>query len=118
MGASLQVPFARVAAWPDGLEAVRAAGFVCWAAVAGDAGAALDVAELGASEQLPVRVAIVLGGEGDGLSAEARAACDAAVTIPTTPGFDSLNVATAAAILLHRLGRVARRAEGGEACDS
>ncbi len=107
MGASLQVPFARLVAWPGGLHALRAAGFTCWAAVAGDDPGARDVAELAGAASLPERVAIVLGGEGDGLSAGARAACDAAVTIPTAPGFDSLNVATAAAILLHRLGRVA-----------
>ncbi len=118
MGASLQVPFARLAAWPEGIESLRGAGFTCWAAVAGDDGAALDASVLGAPDALTERVAIVLGGEGEGLSAEARAACDAAVTIPTTPGFDSLNVATAAAILLHRLGRVGPRAEEGGACDS
>jgi tRNA G18 (ribose-2'-O)-methylase SpoU len=42
---------------------------------------------------------IVMGGERHGLSDAAVASCDATVTIPA-PGFESLNVAAAAAILI------------------
>ncbi|MNC93835.1 tRNA guanosine-2'-O-methyltransferase [compost metagenome] len=49
------------------------------------------------------RCALVLGHEGEGLSAAAMAACERRVRIPMT-GFDSLNVATAAAIALYALG--------------
>jgi RNA methyltransferase, TrmH family len=53
---------------------------------------------------LPPEASVVLGSEGDGLSAEERAACELAVTIPA-PGFESLNVAAAAAILTYELAR-------------
>jgi TrmH family RNA methyltransferase len=54
--------------------------------------------------ELPPDASVVLGSEGDGLSAEERAACDLAVTIPA-PGFESLNVAAAAAIVTYELAR-------------
>jgi tRNA G18 (ribose-2'-O)-methylase SpoU len=57
-----------------------------------------------ASATRPSRVAIVLGHEGDGLTAEARAACEYRVRIPIHVSVDSLNVATAAAIALYELG--------------
>jgi tRNA G18 (ribose-2'-O)-methylase SpoU len=53
----------------------------------------------------PERVALMLGAEGDGLSRRALAAADTVVTIPMAGGVDSLNVATALAIALHRLAR-------------
>jgi tRNA G18 (ribose-2'-O)-methylase SpoU len=49
------------------------------------------------------RVALLLGAEGPGLTAEALAAAHQRVRIPMAPGVDSLNVATAAAIALHHL---------------
>ena len=59
---------------------------------------------------LPEGTAIVVGGERHGLSPADRALCDLAVTIPAT-GFESLNVAAAAAVLLapRPLGTRARR---------
>jgi TrmH family RNA methyltransferase len=47
---------------------------------------------------LPAEVAVVLGSERDGLTPGEVALCDLAVTIPAA-GFESLNVAAAAAIL-------------------
>ena len=44
-----------------------------------------------------------LGAEGDGLSEKALEAADFRVRIPLNQSVDSLNVATAAAIALHRL---------------
>lgn len=52
--------------------------------------------------ELPPRTTIVLGNERDGLGAHELARCDLRVTIPA-PGFESLNVAAAAAILLWEL---------------
>ena len=51
------------------------------------------------------RVALLLGAEGPGLSAEALAAADLRVRIPMAPGVDSLNVATAAAVAFHAVAR-------------
>ena len=48
-------------------------------------------------------VALVVGTEGEGLTAGAMAEADARVHIRIDPSVDSLNVATAAAIALHRL---------------
>ena len=56
--------------------------------------------------ELPPEASVVLGSERDGLSAEERAACALAVTVPA-PGFESLNVAAAAAILTYELARAA-----------
>jgi RNA methyltransferase, TrmH family len=54
--------------------------------------------------ELPADAGVVLGSESDGLTADERAACELAVTIPAT-GFESLNVAAAAAILTYELAR-------------
>lgn len=49
----------------------------------------------------PTSVALAVGNEGAGLSAEARARCARLVGIPLAPEIESLNVAVAAGILLH-----------------
>ena len=51
----------------------------------------------------PAQVALVLGAEGDGLSARALASADTIVTIPMAGGVDSLNVASAAAVAMWAL---------------
>lgn len=53
-------------------------------------------------------VALVLGAEHDGLSPELRSACDGSVRIPMHGTGDSLNVATAAAVLLYEAARQRR----------
>jgi tRNA G18 (ribose-2'-O)-methylase SpoU len=65
------------------------------------------------------RVAVLLGTEGDGLTDEALAAADVCVRIPMHPlpdrtasVLDSLNIATAAGIALHRLSEVRGRFSG------
>ena len=55
--------------------------------------------------QRPARLALLLGSEGHGLSADWVARCNHAVTIPMAPRVDSLNVAVAAGILLYHLTR-------------
>jgi tRNA G18 (ribose-2'-O)-methylase SpoU len=50
-------------------------------------------------------VAILLGGEGPGLSEDLVRGCDERVTIPMAPPVDSLNVAVAAAVLLYAARR-------------
>ncbi len=49
--------------------------------------------------------AVLLGGEGAGLPAVVAAAADARIAIPMRPPVESLNVATAAAIVLYEAGR-------------
>lgn len=44
---------------------------------------------------------VVFGSEGDGISAEVLAECSLAVTIPMDGGVDSLNVASASAVVLY-----------------
>ncbi|WP_428276045.1 TrmH family RNA methyltransferase [Candidatus Palauibacter sp.] len=51
----------------------------------------------------PGPVALALGSEAHGVSASLRAAADRAVSVPLTRGMESLNVASAGAILLDRL---------------
>ncbi|MBR1550617.1 MAG: RNA methyltransferase [Bacteroidales bacterium] len=52
----------------------------------------------------PERLAIIMGTEGDGLSAEVLEACDYVARIPMQHGVDSLNVAAAAAVAFWELG--------------
>lgn len=94
MGTVFQVPWTRLEPWPDGLGALREAGFTVAALALADDAVALD--ELAADP--PERLALVLGTEGDGLSRRAVAASDVVVRIPMAGGVDSLNVAAASAV--------------------
>ena len=100
MGASLALPFAHADDCAATLERLRVAGFTIVALT--PRADAIDVAALGA-ETVPARFALVVGAEGPGLSAAVRGAADVALRIAMAPGVDSLNVATASGIALHRL---------------
>jgi tRNA G18 (ribose-2'-O)-methylase SpoU len=108
MAATLRVPFARLADfagdWPAALAGLRARGFALVALTPREPSRNLD--EFARSEQ-PARVALLLGGEGAGLSAESEALADHRVRIPIRGDVDSLNLAVAAGIALHHL--VSRR---------
>jgi tRNA G18 (ribose-2'-O)-methylase SpoU len=99
MGAVFQIPWTRLAHWPSGLEELRARGFTVAAMALAPGAIELDSFAAGA----PERLAIVLGSEGDGLSAEALEQADAVVTIPMAHGLDSLNVAAASAVAMWAL---------------
>jgi len=110
VGHVLHMPFARLVPWPTKLHQVRAAGFVVAALVprpAADSGVrAISLAELKAwmsGSDPPIGVALLLGAEGPGLTDAAVAASDVVVQIPMMDGVDSLNVATAAAVVFHAL---------------
>ena len=108
VGHALHLPFARLDPLPDGLDRVRAAGFVVCAltprAVGRTPVAVHEIrAVLDGRSPPPGGVALLVGAEGPGLSAAALAAADEVVTIPMAPGVDSLNVATAAAVAFDRL---------------
>ncbi|MFL6205439.1 MAG: TrmH family RNA methyltransferase [Acidimicrobiales bacterium] len=98
LGHVLRVPFARASAWPGALDELRDSGF---AVVGLDPSAEEALAGLVADP--PPRIALLVGAEGEGLSAAARAAVDRQVRIPMVPGVDSVNVATAAAVALAAL---------------
>ena len=103
VGAALTIPWARATDWPAALAAVREAGCLLIALTPdGDT----DVAAL--DRCAGERAALVVGTEGVGLQRETVAAADLAVRIPIVPGVDSLNVVTACAIALDRLGGARR----------
>lgn len=99
MGTVLQVPWARLPAWPAGAELLRSSGFQLAALALSDDAVPLDEFAL----DPPERLALLLGTEGDGLSRRALALADTVVTIPMLHGVDSLNVASAAAVALWSL---------------
>ena len=106
MGHALRVPFALLPDWPAGLADVKAAGYRV-IALSPEPGAA-DLHDLEArlrADAHPPRLALLLGTEGAGLTPAALAAADERIRIPMARGVDSLNVAVAAAIALHRLVR-------------
>lgn len=96
MGAVLQVPWARLPGWKAASPLLRDAGYTVAALALSDD--AVDLADFIAT--VPERVAFMFGTEGNGLSDRALASSDVVVTIPMTHGVDSLNVATAAAVVL------------------
>lgn len=104
MGGSVAIPFARVE-WADGLARLRAAGYTLVALTPHPGAQRLEAAAGGAG---PRRLALLLGAESGGLGEASIRAADVRARIVMAPGVDSLNVATAAAIALHRLADVAR----------
>jgi len=99
LGAVFGLPIVRPERWPEALVELRARGLTLIAAVLDAAATPL------AAVKPPGRFALLLGAEGPGLSPAARALADRQVTIPMSPGADSLNVATAAAVFLYQLTR-------------
>ena len=100
LGSTFALPIVRLATWPADLLALKQRlGLQLWGAVLDGTATPL------ASAPRAHGVAILLGAEGPGLSAAARAVCDRLVTIPMAPGADSLNVATAGAVLLYEATR-------------
>lgn len=106
MGTVFQVPWTYIdlgfGDWPSpGIERLRALGFRTAAMALRDDSVSIDDPALMAEEKL----AVVLGTEGDGLSADTIAECDYTVRIPMSHGVDSLNVAAASAVAFWQLGR-------------
>jgi 23S rRNA (guanosine2251-2'-O)-methyltransferase len=57
------------------------------------------------AKDLRGRVALVLGGEGSGISRLLRESCDGLVGIPSRGKIDSLNVSVATGVLLYEVRR-------------
>lgn len=103
MGAALCIPTARFDSWPSGLSQLRGAGYRVIALDPAEGATAIGTRAWAERMSELDRVALVLGTEGNGLSAEALAGCDERHRVAMAPGVDSLNVATAGAIALHHL---------------
>ncbi len=106
-GAALVVPCATAVPWPGTLDALRAAGFVVLAMTPHEH--ATDIGDVVATAAAVGRIAVLLGTEGQGLTEEALAHADVRLRIPMSGALDSLNIATAAGIALHRLHEVRSR---------
>jgi len=102
MGAVFAIPYARMTEWFDGLAELKNSGFTVLALTPDERATPITSASIGG------KAALLLGTEGDGLSARWLHEADEAVRIPMHPaaranGVDSLNVVAAAAIACHLL---------------
>ena len=120
MGATLAVPFSRIAGragpllsaearsakadgpgeWPRALSELGRDGVAVVALTPSSSAQCLRTV---AAELAGRRVALVLGHEGDGLSQGALDACAFRARIPMAPGAESINVAAASAIAMYEL---------------
>jgi len=97
VGAALRVPYAVA---EDAGALIRALGDAGFEQFALSPRGTLDIAGV----ERPPRAALYLGTEGEGLPEDVMRRMTT-LRIPIASGFDSLNVATAAAVALHRLFR-------------
>lgn len=103
-GASGWVPVAQVTNLARTIERLQKDGYWVYAAAAGgDPPAAIDFSG---------KVALVLGNEGKGIRRNVLEHCDRVVTIPMSGHLESLNVATAAAVLCYEVRRQVPAAQG------
>jgi 23S rRNA (guanosine2251-2'-O)-methyltransferase len=99
-GALEYLPIALTGGIPTALERASRAG--CWTIGLDAAAGARSLFDLELADQPLV---LVLGSEGRGLSRLSGARCDILVSIPMRGAIASLNVATAAALACHEIGR-------------
>jgi len=90
------LPMARVTNVARTLETLKGAGFWTVGLVPGAPRSIFDL-------DRPGRVALVVGGEGEGIRPLVRRGCDFEVAIPMSPGVESLNASVATAIALYEL---------------
>lgn len=108
MGAVLQVPWARLPHWREAGPMIREAGFELAAFALRDD--AEDLADF--VSDVPDKLALMFGTEGEGLSRRAMASATRCVTIPMEHEVDSLNVSTAAALALWAVRSARRDTQG------
>lgn len=106
MGTVFQIPWTYFNTAPcswarDGLPLIKKLGFSTVSMALCEDSLRIDDPRLAEIDKL----AILLGTEGDGLSAATIANCDYTVRIPMSHGVDSLNVAAASAVAFWQLGR-------------
>ena len=95
MGAVLSVPFVNAPQWPGAIAELQADGFTVVALTPQRSASPLD------DVRRVAKLALLVGSEGDGLTAEALRAATLRAHIPMTPSTDSLNVTTAASIAMY-----------------
>jgi tRNA G18 (ribose-2'-O)-methylase SpoU len=100
MGAVFTVPYARLEDWYDAMPAISAAGFTTVALTLADDALPIEESVKGLD-----KVALVLGGEGHGLSPRWEQSADRRAIIPMRKGIDSLNVAAATAVACYVTAR-------------
>jgi len=100
MGAVFSLPWTRLDDWYDALPGLAARGFTTVAMTLASDATPLDQTVAGLD-----RVALVLGGEGHGLSSRWQSSADRRAVIPMRAGIDSLNVAAATAVACYVLQR-------------
>lgn len=106
MGTVFQIPWTQIGEeasdWPQpGIACLRELGFKTVAMALCDDSISIDDPVLTATDKL----AVILGTEGDGLSAHTIADCDFTARIPMSRGVDSLNVAAAGAVIFWQLSK-------------
>ena len=108
MGTVFQIPWTYIGGesnehkiWPQpAISLLQDMGFKTAAMALSEDSVSIDDSRLISEDKL----AIILGTEGDGLSASTIADCDYTVRIPMSHGVDSLNVAAASAVAFWQLG--------------
>jgi tRNA G18 (ribose-2'-O)-methylase SpoU len=97
MGATLRVPFASVPEWPEAAAMLRTEGFTIVALTPSPDAVDIEVARAALGGR---KLVLLLGSEGEGLTAATLDAADHRVRIAVDSRSDSLNVAVAAGIAL------------------
>lgn len=106
MGHALRIPYATVPSGTDGVGLLRRSGWLTVAlTTAPDAVPPGEMARR-IGERPDAQVCLLLGSEGDGLTAGASASADLRVRIPICDGVDSLNATVAASIAMHRVSEL------------
>ncbi|MEM7341192.1 MAG: RNA methyltransferase [Actinomycetota bacterium] len=105
MGEAFALPYARLDPFPDGLAPLRRADVRLLALT--PAADADDIGRLALEPDEPV--ALLLGAEGPGLTAETLGAADRRLQIPMSGAVDSINVGSAAAVAFYAVQQARRR---------
>ncbi len=100
MGAVFALPWTRLPSWESALPSLSDAGFTTVALTLAPDAVPIEDAVVGLD-----KVALVLGGEGHGLSARWEGQADRRAIIAMTAGIDSLNVAAATAVACYVASR-------------
>jgi tRNA G18 (ribose-2'-O)-methylase SpoU len=100
MGAVFALPWTRLPDWYDALLDLDRRGFTTVALTLADDAVPLEEAVAGLD-----RCALVVGGEGHGLSERWQRSAQRRAVIPMRPGIDSLNVAAATAVACYVVSR-------------